>query len=736
VRILTDQSAARALAFAEGGKTLVVAGGDTVRWWDAATGKELRSWKLLADAPLSEVAGKKIVTLRTWHFSPGAKYLAVHIVRVDQSEGRDLPRSEEFIVFDLVGGKEPWRTRDRGGIMAVAYSADSKRVAIAVGPDQVEVRNTATGKLVTGPPPLDAQSTRTDWIGGLALSADGSMLAVSGRDSHVSLWNLQDATVRRLIGRIAQPSSVSTQCLAFAPDGKTLLVGADSDLQLYDVATLKEVLPWPGHRGWVDYVTFSPDGKRLLTGSAQLNLHPKEVVTWDVATWKPLSMTSNRTPKLPNIGIPSPEHTVYVGRNADDRFNLYDLGTGKLLGRLNVPAQQSPQARGFFVPGGKFYVLAGKNDKGKAAENVYAVPSGKLLCHLPPVLLAADETLRPIVFSTDGRLVAVHDRNNTVAVYETATGKQCHRLRWDGWDVVDEPAAADPDRLANLALSWDGKLLVTWTTIDNAMRVWDLTTGKERLRLPDDERHFRVHFAWSPDGRMLAVGDRKIQVWEVLTRKVRYEWTGHEGDIRALAFSPDGGLLASGSADTTVLVWDVAGRESVPAKAPTAQDLESWWADLGDADARKAYRALVLLTAAPAQTLGFFQVHLRPVGPVDPQRLVQLVDDLNAPKFVVRDQANGELQKLRELARPELQKRLTGKLTLEMRKRIENLLAKLDVPVTQPDLLRRLRAVEVLEKLDTPAARQLLESLAGGAETAWLTQEARATLDRLGKRMS
>jgi WD40 repeat protein len=365
--------------------------------------------------------------------------------------------------------------------------------------------------------------------------------------------------------------ATAAQAMSFSRDGKTLLVTAGPDLQIYDVATLKEVTPWDGHRGTVDRVAFSADGQQLFSGTAQFNLHLKEVIAWDMANLKRLKMTSNRTPIWPNIGVPSPEHTYYVGRDGDDRLKLYDFNTGKAVGRFTLPPQPQPTGKkapakspappvGFFSPGSKFYVLNSRNEKGQNVARVYAVPSSKLLCEIPFIRMGGSDQRGQVVdFSANDQLVAAFETNGQINVSETATGKLRHHLG----KTPEGPQQPRFGRmsLGSVAFSPDGRLLASWSSNEPFVRVWDMTTGRERFRLPpDNERHEQIQFAWSPDGRILAVGDRKIELWEVATAKIRREFTGHEGTVRSLAFSPDGRLLASGSTDTTMLIWDVWGR--------------------------------------------------------------------------------------------------------------------------------------------------------------------------------
>src|SRR5262249_9207290 len=117
--------------------------------------------------------------------------------------------------------------------------------------------------------------------------------------------------------------------------------------------------------------------------------------------------------------------------------------------------------------------------------------------------------------------------------------------------------------------------------------------------------------AFSPDGRTLVSGSDAIRLWEVATGQVRATRTGHAGEVCSLAFSGDGRFLASGSIDTMILTWDLSG-SAAHARRLKLEDL--WDALAGDAG--KAYRAVQALAAVPKQAVPFLRERLKPVQPL------------------------------------------------------------------------------------------------------------------------
>jgi hypothetical protein len=129
---------------------------------------------------------------------------------------------------------------------------------------------------------------------------------------------------------------------------------------------------------------------------------------------------------------------------------------------------------------------------------------------------------------------------------------------------------------------------------------------------------------------------------------------------------------------------------------------------------------------------------LRPVTPADEKLVARLIADLDGDRFEVREKATSDLEKLGEVAIPACRKALAGSPPAEVRRRLEALVNRWEQVLQNPagDILRELRALEVLERAGTPEARRLLEAIAGGTSGFRLTREAKASAGRLAKRTS
>jgi hypothetical protein len=166
----------------------------------------------------------------------------------------------------------------------------------------------------------------------------------------------------------------------------------------------------------------------------------------------------------------------------------------------------------------------------------------------------------------------------------------------------------------------------------------------------------------------------------------------------------------------------------------TGEKLRAFWEDLASSSAAEAYDAVCTLAAFPRQVVPLLRKSLAPVPPARPGQVARLLADLGSAQFEARERATEGLERLGELAVPELRRALAKRPDLEVRRRIERILSCTDGKAPPPARLAAIRAVEVLEHVGTPEARALLRELGRGAPEARLTQEAKASLDRLKKR--
>jgi hypothetical protein len=187
--------------------------------------------------------------------------------------------------------------------------------------------------------------------------------------------------------------------------------------------------------------------------------------------------------------------------------------------------------------------------------------------------------------------------------------------------------------------------------------------------------------------------------------------TGHAGCVEALAFMADGSMLVSGSADTTALLWDVAAfttKKPKPGKLTETQ-LRQAWMDLAETNAMAGYRAVTTLTGHPDQAVPFLKKQL--LGNPS-SKLVQLIADLDSPKYPVRQKATKELLALGPSAESALQQCLNKSPSLEHHLRVKELLGKIQNWKSNSETVQLWRATEVLAAIDTAEARQLLKTVA------------------------
>jgi WD40 repeat protein len=731
-----------AVAFSPNGRTLAAAAGDprngshtAIRLWDVATGRELQRLEghsqavyTLAFFPdgaslLSVSCGQVMVwdlargrPRHQWTYKHSTPALAVAPDRATLAWAGDND-DKAIHLWDAATGKE--RARLQGherGVLALAFSPDGTRLASANPFEPVRIWDPHTGKTVRlcGEPP-GAMA--------LAFSPDGRTLAAASMSGTVRLW---DATTGRLI-RSLRDYQGWVNGLAFTPDGKALaLAGADSPtVHLWDVETGADLRPRHGHRGDVQAVAFAPDGRTLASGGGDRQDGDTAIRLWDARSGRELRLLEGHAGRVLCLAFSPDGRTLVSGGEREESVRLWDVAGGGVRrltrGRREAKEEDASEDRRVsavaFSPDGRL-LAAGLTE---GALVVWDVASGAERCRLA----GHDGRVSALAFSPDGSRLVTASLDRTARLWDLATGKELRRF------------GTHEDTVRSVAFSPDGRLVAVAGSDWEGVGLWDAATGREVGQIPCGQtRLYQVAFA--PDGRTLAVGcaGRGFALWEVATRKPRRVLAGHAGGVHALAFTPDGKRLATGGPDSTVLVWDVAGPDAERAERLTAEQLEKLWADLGSDNAATADRAIRALLAAPGDALPFLKARLLPAPVLSPERQAEVLRDLDHPRYQVRDRATNELARLGELAEPLLRRSLGGASSLETRRRVQMLLERLDTGTPSAANLRTLRAFEVLERIGTAEVRPVFEAHVNADPAARLGQEARASLERLGRRLT
>jgi WD40 repeat protein len=690
------------VAFSPDGKTLASYSPDKViRLWETATGKELRSF--------GQPPGR-----------PGASGTASDMAFT--ADGKTLLVAEEWVVraWDVEGGKElRWLGGHTAVVSGMAFAPDGKLLATAAADRAVRLWDPATGKTVARLPvgPGGARA--------VAFTPDGKTLATAGNDRTVRLW---DVETRKEVGAF-EGNPAGLTALAFSEDGKTLFTGgSDNTIRPFDVAARKPLVEFVGHLGPVSAVAWSPDGKTVATGG----MTDRAILLWDVATGKPAGRLPGHELAVTHLAF-RPDGKTLLSAGMDRTVRVWDLAAGKEVQQFVCsPAHVVSLA---FSPDGKLVALVGA----ERLVRVWDVAAEKELHRLEVTTQPNLSPVLALTFGGDSRTLLAAGSDRVVRTWDAVRGEEAGSIT---------PPSPLPLTAQTFAVTADGKTAVL--AGGPAPTLLELATGKERHRFtlppppPGAPRPASGPgaVAVSPDRRTLATMayDGTLRLWDTGTGKVLLLHPGTLGANKSLAFSPDGRALVSVGSDATVLVWDVPGPEAegrLPLKDVGADQLPRLWNDLGADDAARGFQAVLTLGAAGEEAVTFLADRLKPAGPIDEKQIAKLIAELDADKVQDRERATEELVRAGKQAEKAVRKALGDRPPVEVRRRLEYVLSKLTGTVAQsPEVVRGLRAVEVLEAIGTPAARKVLESLAGGPAESRLTLDARAALARLEPRPS
>jgi len=315
---------------------------------------------------------------------------------------------------------------------------------------------------------------------------------------------------------------------AFSPDGRRIVTGSkDRTAIVWDAASGKELLILKGHLSGVISVAYSPDGQRIVTGSQD-----STAKVWEAATGKELLTLKGHSAGVRSVAYSRDGGRIVTG-SEDRSAKVWDAATRKEL--LTLKGHTDLVSSAAFSPDGQRIATASKD----ATAKVWDAASGRELF----TLKGHTAWINSVAFSPDGQRIVTGSDDKRAKVWDAASGKEQLTLEGHG------------DPINSVAFSPDGQRIVTGSE-DHTAKVWDAASGRNLLT-------FKGHTSWigsavfSPDGRRIVTcsDDGTAKVWEVPT-EAPLTFRADAAEVLAVAFSADGKRLATGGVDQTAKVWD------------------------------------------------------------------------------------------------------------------------------------------------------------------------------------
>lgn len=377
------------------------------------------------------------------------------------------------------------------------------------------------------------------WVWHVAFSPKSPILASCGQDHTIKLWNTNNGECFRTLDGHIN----IVTAIAFSPDGQLLASSStDRTVKIWNLVTGESIQTLEGHNACVWSVDFHPNG-HFLASAAEDNT----IKLWNLETGCCVKTLTGHQLWVKAIAI-SPNGKILASGSFDYTVKIWDLQTGEclqtLLGHKSVVTSLA------FSPQGD-RLVTGSYDQ---CVRIWDVATGKCL----DTLHKHTNLVWSVAFHPQENLVVSGGDDHGIKIWELERGK-CIKTLQGNSNAIYAIAYSDQQNL--LASGHE----------DQTIKLWDVNINSPQTLEPDLQpfQILRGHcdrilsIAFSPNGQILASGsaDRTIKLWNPRTGKLIKTLQGHRSWVWGIAISPDHKFLASGSYDHTVKVWDLESGE-------------------------------------------------------------------------------------------------------------------------------------------------------------------------------
>ena len=412
---------------------------------------------------------------------------------------------------------------DKERIYDLTFAPDGKRFISAGRDGTIRVWNAGDGS------ELMTLRGHKETVMSAIFSPDGKRIASVSRDKTIKVWDAQSGVELMTLAGDEGLFNPNRGPIAFSPDGTRMISGGqDNSIRLWDADEGTEIRTLKGHKNWLYCLAFTPDGERIISGSRD-----KTIRVWDVSTGKQLTVLKGHESGIGDIAISSDGKRL-VSVSADKTTRLWNMESGASLMTLDG---HSGMVGSVAFSQDDAQIITGGENGGIGSGGIIKVWDAASGAELA-TFLGHLRRVTGVAFSPDGKRIVSGSYDGTIKIWEPGVNPTAP-VRLEG-------------RHGSMSFSRDAKYLVTGGK-DKAIRVWDAVTHDEVMKIDGAGGSVSL----SPDTKRLISADgNDIYVWDASSGEKLMTLSGHESEIWSISYSPDGSRIVSGGLDKTVRLWN------------------------------------------------------------------------------------------------------------------------------------------------------------------------------------